>query len=188
MFIRCYYQKGKDYKNYHSRNITVCEEWSKKKEGFEHFYQWAIKNGYQYVPHKKRNTITLDRINNNKGYSPENCRWITDKEQSRNKSNNRIVEYKGKKYSMIELSEKLNISYFTLTSQFRRKSKNIGKVREKREVKKIAQYTLDNNLIKIWNSAMEIERELGISHSQISKCCYHKQSIQQCRGYKWEFI
>ena len=185
---RCYNPNGTDHKNYYDKGIIMCDEWLSPQNGFNNFYLWAINNGYKYIPHKKRNTITIDRIDNNKGYFPENCRWVKDKEQARNKSNNRIVEYQGNKYTMIELSEKLNISYFTLVSQFRRKSKNIGKTREKRTIKKIAQYTLDGTLVKIWNSGKEIERNMGIDHSRISKCCRHIQGTQKCCGYKWEFI
>ena len=176
---RCYNPNGKDAKIYYKRNITVCDEWL-GENGFKNFYNWAIEHNF-------KKELTLDRIDNDKGYSPNNCHWITDKEQSRNKTNNKIVEYQGQKYTMIELSEKLNIPYFTLTSQFRRNSNNIGIVREKRTVKKIAQYTLDYQLIKIWNSTMEIERATSINHSRISKCCYHKQGTQQCAGYRWEF-
>ena len=185
--VRCYYLKGKDTKNYCLRGITICNEWL-GPNGFDNFYNWAINNGYQYIPHNKRNTITIDRIDNNKSYCPENCRWVTDKEQARNKTNNRIVEYKGQKYILIELAEKLNIPYGTLISQFNRHQKNIGKVRELRTVKKIAQYSLDGTLIKIWNSGMEAERATGISHSCISKCCRHYQGMQKYKGYRWEFI
>lgn len=70
---RCYNPKNKEYKRYGGRKITVCDEW---KENFKCFYIWAIENGYQ-------DNLTIDRIDNDKGYSPENCQWITLSENIR---------------------------------------------------------------------------------------------------------
>ena len=71
--------KCKAYKNYGARGITVCQEWQK----FEAFFRWAINNGY-------KRGLELDRKNNDEGYSPENCRWVTRQE---NLNNRRITIY-----------------------------------------------------------------------------------------------
>ncbi len=75
MKSRCHNPKDSDYQKYYgSRGITVCNEWS---HNFQAFYDWAITNGYS-------DELSIDRIDNDKGYSPDNCRWATAEEQRHN--------------------------------------------------------------------------------------------------------
>ena len=80
MIKRCIQKDGHNAKNYALKGITVCEEW----HDFECFQEWALNNGYA-------DNLTLDRIDNNKNYCPENCRWATLKQQANNTSRNRII-------------------------------------------------------------------------------------------------
>lgn len=71
---RCINPRNEWYPLYGGRGITVCDEWLV----FENFHEWAMSNGYS-------DDLSIDRINNDKGYSPDNCRWATQHEQSMNK-------------------------------------------------------------------------------------------------------
>lgn len=98
---RCLNNKKKNYKYYGGRGIKVCEEW---KNDFLSFYNWAINNGY-------KEGLTIDRINNEGNYEPNNCRWATHKEQANNTRRNRYITYKGKRQSLANWCRELNIDY-----------------------------------------------------------------------------
>lgn len=80
MKTRCYNKNCKDYKNYGARGITICDEWL---QDFLAFERWAFEHGYD--PTAPKLQCTIDRIDNEKGYCPENCRWVDIATQNRNK-------------------------------------------------------------------------------------------------------
>jgi hypothetical protein len=100
---RCFNEKNAEYKNYGGRGIKVCDEW-RKQEGFLAFEKWSLANGYN-------ENLTIDRIDNNKGYCPENCRWATRIEQQRNRSDNTTITYKGETKCIAEWSEITGLSF-----------------------------------------------------------------------------
>lgn len=75
---RCYSSNCERYSNYGGRGIYICDEWL---NNFTEFYKWSSKNGY-------KDNLSIDRRDNNGNYTPKNCRWITMREQARNKSTN----------------------------------------------------------------------------------------------------
>lgn len=97
---RCY---NKNNSNYGNRGIKVCEEWQE----FIPFYEWAIANGYN-------DNLTIDRINVNGNYEPDNCRWATMKEQGNNRRNNHLITYQNTTRTIAQWAEELGINYNTL--------------------------------------------------------------------------
>ena len=109
LFYRCYNPKCVHFKHYGGRGIRVCDEWH-GTGGFQRFMKWALSNGYE-------ETLTLDRINVNGNYEPDNCRWITQKQQMNNTRVNRFVSYNGQTHTVAEWSEITGISYATLSQR-----------------------------------------------------------------------
>lgn len=110
---RCYNPRCKDYKDYGNRGILICSEWMNPErvpsldnatKGYLAFKTWAISNGYS-------DDLTIDRIDVNKGYSPSNCRWVSNKVQQNNKRTNKYLTYKGRTKSLSEWCEELGLNY-----------------------------------------------------------------------------
>lgn len=110
MKSRCYDKTDKRYSDYGGRGIEICPEWL---ENFENFVSWSLENGFD-------DNLQIDRIDNDSGYSPQNCRWISIKENCRNRRSNVMIEYQGKMITLVELSEILNIPYKTAYSKYRK--------------------------------------------------------------------
>lgn len=123
MMARCYNKKNKDYYLYGEKGITVCNEWKLDRNKF---CEWAFNNGY-------KKELTLDRIDNKKGYFPENCRWVDRTTQARNSGRNVLTielareirrDYQimqdlklrglGRPISLATLSKKYNVSQSTV--------------------------------------------------------------------------
>lgn len=101
---RCRCAKDKAYKNYGGRGIRVCDEWM---HDYKAFKEWAYSHGYT-------DGLWLDRIDNNRDYSPENCRWATTKEQARNKRTTVLVEYNGQTMCIADAAEDSGINVATI--------------------------------------------------------------------------
>lgn len=112
MKSRCLCPTDAVYKDYGGRGITVSKSWQKD---FSVFRDWALANGYAEGLH-------LDRIDNNRGYYPKNCRWVTCKENNRNKRTNLFITAFGETKCMIEWSEdkRCKVTYMVLGNRIRK--------------------------------------------------------------------
>lgn len=104
MKSRCYNSNVAIYPHYGGRGIEVCEEW---KNSFREFEKWAVSNGYD-------DSLTIDRIDANKGYEPSNCRWATKQQQNRNKRNSIKVTIGDTTFDLADWADITGISYQTL--------------------------------------------------------------------------
>lgn len=107
MVRRCYDLNNAKYKNYGKRGISVCDEWLNDKNTF---FDWALSNGYSVG-------LTLDRIDVNGNYCPSNCRWVSQKVQANNKTNNITLTYLNETKTISEWAEEIGISSNTLWSR-----------------------------------------------------------------------
>lgn len=117
MHSRCEIKSNTHYYNYGGRGITVCEEWS-GKDGFFVFYNWAMGNGYN-------DKLTIDRLNNNMGYSPDNCRWATINQQMRNRRNSKNFIYKDKLVNLKDVATENKTTYGRLYNRVIQKGMTI---------------------------------------------------------------
>lgn len=101
---RCYSESAPRYKDYGGRGISVCEEWMNSDDGFDRFVDWALASGYS-------DELTIDRIDVDGNYSPENCCWLTRKQQNRNKRETLWVNYRGERVKLREICEEKRLPY-----------------------------------------------------------------------------
>lgn len=111
---RCYNPKCEFYYCYGGKGINVCESW---KENFNSFMQWAFDNGYN-------DSLTIDRIDISKDYSPSNCKWSTQIEQANNRSSNIKIGICGEFKTLTQWSRELNLNPISVNGKFRR-SENV---------------------------------------------------------------
>ena len=105
---RCYSPSCRYYADYGGRRIHICNEWL---DDFMNFYSWAINNGYS-------ENLSIDRIDNNKGYFPNNCRWVTAQVQCNNRRSNIYLEYLGESKTLADWARMLGIKYSSLVGRW----------------------------------------------------------------------
>lgn len=105
---RCGNPNEPAYPAYGGRGISVCDEWLV----FSCFKSWAFENGY-------RDDLSIERVDNDSGYNPGNCRWATRKDQARNRRSTKLVHFHGVTKSLAEWAEIVRVPYFTLHARLR---------------------------------------------------------------------
>ena len=109
MKARCNNPHTDYYYCYGERGIKVCKEWA---DSFEKFYDWALTHGYA-------DNLTIDRINSDLDYMPDNCRWVTPKEQANNRRNNHLLTFQGKTQSIQMWADELNFKHSMISDRIR---------------------------------------------------------------------
>lgn len=117
MKARCYKEKDISYKNYGGRGIKICNEWL---NSFEEFYKWAMENGYN-------DNLSIDRIDVDGNYEPNNCKWSNMVEQCNNRRSSHYIEYNGEKHTIAEWAKIKGIKYHTLLQRLDKLHWNIEK-------------------------------------------------------------
>lgn len=101
---RCNNPNSTDYQHYGGRGIHICEEWS----SYSAFEDWSLSSGYD-------DGLSIDRIDNSLGYSPDNCRWVSMNIQANNKRNNRILTYNGRTQTLSKWAEETGLYHSTIS-------------------------------------------------------------------------
>ena len=109
MMSRCYNEKSANYKYYGGIGITVCAEW----HNANNFGDWAKTSGWF-------DGASLDRIDNSKGYFPDNCRWATKKEQAYNRKSTRFITHNGETHNITEWAEIMGVDRSLLINRLYR--------------------------------------------------------------------
>lgn len=111
MKTRCYNKHYYQYKDWGGRGVEICNEWL---NDFQTFYEWAINNGY-------KENLSIDRIDVNGNYEPNNCRWVDTKTQANNKRNNVKITYNGMTKTISEWADYLGVNRNAFSSRVKRK-------------------------------------------------------------------
>jgi hypothetical protein len=145
---RCHNPKNKRYKYYGAKGITITKDW----ENFDTFYHWAINNGYS-------DTLTIDRKDSEKDYSPENCRWITAGE---NTIHAHLGTHQGENQRRI-MSEKTRGYKNPMARPVR---------------------CIETGVI--FKTGREASLAMGLSYSAVGMCLCGK--VKSCGGFHWEYV
>lgn len=160
MKFRCYSPKHCHYEYYGGRGIKVCDEW---KSDFMAFYDWAISHGYE-------ESLTIDRIDVNGNYCPENCRWVTKQIQSINRR-----KFKKNKSGYVGVYKKPGCHRWCSTISFNKKSVHLGSFKTQKEA-----LAARNNYIIMHGLPYVIQEYIGETHV-LNKI--KKRSVRNTSGY-----
>lgn len=170
---RCDNTKSSSYKDYGGRGIRYCDDWKE----YINFKKWALGNGY-------KDDLSLDRIDVNGNYEPNNCRWADWITQANNRRDNTLIEIDGITKTMSEWSHLYNIDTATLSYRYH-KMKLTGKdllCNGRFEKRIIYKLDLDGNLLKTYYSTKELNND-GFERKHVMRCCRGERGSY--KGYKW---
>lgn len=171
MLERCNNKNHKSYMDYGGRGIGICEEWL-GKQGFLSFYEWAMESGY-------KDGLTLERKNVDGDYCPENCCFITNEEQQRNKRSNVVFEKDGEEYLETDLAKELGVRESTIRDRVLR-GKDVFAPKFERKKKVIR----DDGVV--YESIREASRANGVHESKVGAACRGER--KRTAGHSFRFL
>jgi len=160
---RCNNPNNQDYHSYGSRGIKVCNEW---EQSYSAFKKWAIENGWN--PNLTQREQSLDRIDVNGNYEPDNCRWVDEITQARNKRNNVWVDFREKKELLIKIGEEYNIPTKLIHQRYYRDNKRGEDLIA--PLRKIKKYEIHGEFL----SVQEISEKYGVTTSAVTNRIFRK--------------
>lgn len=183
---RCLNPKCSAYHNYGARGITVCDEW----KTFEPFLEWCLSNGW-------KKGLDIDRIDNDKGYSPDNCRYVTRKQGTNNRRMTIYISVNGCTKPLTEWADETDIPATTVLAWVHKHGKEYAAFRIKDAldngyIKRNYSYShtkrvlyLDEN--KIFNSVKEASEYVGCNPANLSTALNHNSGITKLHG-RFQFL
>lgn len=170
---RCLNPNNSHYHIYGGRGVGICDEW---KANFTSFYEWAIANGWS-------KGLSIERIDVNKGYYPENCIWIPLSQQSLNKRNTIKVEVGEETLSVHEYAASIKCPPVTIYSRIARNGSASVVLRPPKTP--VLQFDVNGKFIAEYESATLAAKTVGTSQSGITKCC--QGHYKTCMGYVFKY-
>jgi len=179
---RCKYSCVPNYNVYGGKGISVCDEWN----DYTKFKNWAMDSGYE-------ETLTIDRIDVDGNYTPENCRWISFKEQQNNNTTNVFLEINGETKTLTEWSTIFEISPDVVNERYHR-GRPIDEIFSKERLKPpLTTSVLCITTGEIFRSTRDAGNYAGVSNGAIKNCCYGKTNTSGSNPItkerlRWKFI
>jgi plasmid maintenance system antidote protein VapI len=171
MIERCNNSNHKSYSDYGGRGIRVCGEWQGEK-GFLNFYDWSMKNGY-------KEGLTIERKDVNGDYCPENCCFVTNAEQQRNKRNNVVLIKDGNEILESDLARELGVSETTIRARIVH-----GKDVFAPKFKRTKEVIRDDGVI--YSSIREAAKMNGIHESKVGAVCRGERNKTAGHSFKFK--
>lgn len=181
---RCYNKNTPKYKYYGEKCVRICQKWLDNPDSF---IKWSLENGFKKELEIDKDILCKKLNIEPKIYSPETCLWVDKKTNKQNKSDSRIIKYKGKKQSLQKWCEELNLNRISVSNRINKLDWSIKDAFEipfKKE-RTLLQYTKDMEFVCLYESGIKASKETGISRTSITNCL--KGTSKTAGGYIWKY-